>query len=383
MSVKRARTWIVMTALVFLLGVTGSARALPPADAPASQSPAALAPPVVSPLLQYQGRLTDPGTGDPKPDGPYEMTFRLWTDETTGTALWAETKDVNVTGGLFSTALGDTTALNALIFSGQALWLGIQVAPDPEATPRQQILPVAYAFSLVPGAVIESSSGPALWLRNPTGGAALAVEGDLEVADQLIGGRHTHNDADIASTIARDSEIMPIVLGNDGPGSTLDADYLDGYTSSSFAFSSHTHPGLLLKTTVLTLICATQDPVVDVYTKILDVGPFGKTDAASSIEITYNGRIGAWAFEGGATGATFELRVDNAPTTNGWARANIRTPEAGGDGVPVSMTGVFTGLGAGEHVVSIWAIVWYGTGRYVGVDPNCFYSDHVVVKEYK
>jgi hypothetical protein len=241
MRIQTARTWIVVTALVFLLGVTGSARALP-ADAPASRSVAALAPQPVSPLLQYQGRLTDPGTGDPVPDGTYQMTFRLWNAAAAGTALWTETKDVAVTGGLFSTALGDTTTLNASIFSGQALWLGIQVRSDPEAAPRQQILPVAYAFSLVPGAVIESSAGPALTVRDPGGATALVVEGDLEVTDRLLGGTHVHSggdintgtvaDARVASTLARDSEIMPTVLASDGSGSGLDADIVDGYHGS-------------------------------------------------------------------------------------------------------------------------------------------------------
>ena len=40
-------------------------------------------------------------------------------------------------------------------------------------------------------------------------------------------------DARIASSIARDSEIVPTVLANDGSGSTLDADLLDGYHASA------------------------------------------------------------------------------------------------------------------------------------------------------
>jgi hypothetical protein len=45
-------------------------------------------------------------------------------------------------------------------------------------------------------------------------------------------------DARIASTIARDSEIMTTVLANDGSSSTLDADKLDGNDSSAFMSSS-------------------------------------------------------------------------------------------------------------------------------------------------
>ena len=43
----------------------------------------------------------------------------------------------------------------------------------------------------------------------------------VEVADVAA-------DAQIPATIARDSEIMPTVLANDGTGSGLDVDKLDG-----------------------------------------------------------------------------------------------------------------------------------------------------------
>lgn len=108
---------------------------------------------VVTPLLQYQGRLTNPNTGDPL-DGTYQMTFRLYDVAVGGTSLWAEAKTVQPHGGLFSVVLGDATPLSQSLFNGRALWLGITVGSDAETMPRQQILPVAYALSLVPGAVV-------------------------------------------------------------------------------------------------------------------------------------------------------------------------------------------------------------------------------------
>ncbi len=132
----------------------------------------------VSPLLQYQGRLTDPGSGQRVADGSYTMTIRLYSAPSGGTALWAETKDVPVKGGLFSTLLGDVTPLAQNLFTGQALWLGIKVGGDEEANPRQQIVPVAYALSLVPGASIQANSNSAaLNLSNTGGGEALAAKG--------------------------------------------------------------------------------------------------------------------------------------------------------------------------------------------------------------
>jgi hypothetical protein len=218
----------------------------------------------ITPLLQYQGRMTNPTTGQPVADGVYAVTFSLYDVASGGAAKWTETKNVPVAGGLFSTALGDTTPLPQSLFSGQALWLGIKVGSDLEATPRQAIVPVAYALSLVPGAAITGSlASPALRVAN-TGGPALVTSGattlggNVTINGTLSGGTHAHNGADINSgtvadarvdaAVARDSEIMPTVLANDGAGSTLDADLLDGLHANVFALGSHTHDGSAITT---------------------------------------------------------------------------------------------------------------------------------------
>jgi len=182
---RTSKTWalVALAALLALVCLASPlAGANPPAAKPAQQGVHVAA--SVAPLLQYQGRLLDAPTGDPVADGDHTMVFRIYNVETEGTALWTETKDVPVANGLFSTVLGDTTALDQALFNGQALWLGIKVGADSEAAPRQPLLPVAYALGLVPGAVIDI---------------------------------------------------------NDGAGSGLDADLLDGQDSGDFAGASHEH----------------------------------------------------------------------------------------------------------------------------------------------
>ncbi|MGD9101700.1 MAG: hypothetical protein PVF45_14560 [Anaerolineae bacterium] len=148
-------TVVVLVGLLFWVTSNAQSRLLADEPAVRNETRAASA---VSPLLQYQGRLTDLSTGEAVADDTYTMVFGLYDVASGGSPLWTETKDVAVQGGLFSTALGDTTALDAGIFNGQALWLGITVGTDAEATPRQQVLPVAYALSLVPGATISATS---------------------------------------------------------------------------------------------------------------------------------------------------------------------------------------------------------------------------------
>jgi hypothetical protein len=64
---------------------------------------------------------------------------------------------------------------------------------------------------------------------------------------------HTHSGSDITSgtvdasvidaAVARVADVFSIVLANDGTGSTLDADLLDGLSSTAFAAASHAHSG--------------------------------------------------------------------------------------------------------------------------------------------
>ena len=207
MKVRRSIVLIITVALSgLLLWMTGRAQAHLPADEPVVRSRAKIAS-AVSPLLQYQGRLSDPSTGEPVADDTYSMVFSLYDVASGGSPLWTETKDVAVQGGLFSTALGDTTALDAGLFDGQALWLGITVGADAEATPRQQVLPVAYALSLVPGAVISTtSSSPALQVNNAGDGPALYIEGET-----AIDGGLSLNDSD-------DDPILKVVQSGAGAG---------------------------------------------------------------------------------------------------------------------------------------------------------------------
>jgi hypothetical protein len=104
------------------------------------------APLAISQVLSYQGRLLTPSTGDPKPDGVYQMTFSIYNVLTGGAALWTETKSVTVGNGTFTSLLGDTTPLILSNFNGQELFLGIKVGDDAEATPRQRMAHTAYAM---------------------------------------------------------------------------------------------------------------------------------------------------------------------------------------------------------------------------------------------
>lgn len=115
--------------------------------------------------INYQGRLTDTA-GNPKPDGQYNMTFRLYSVATAGSAVWTETYDttnrVTLTGGQFNVQLGSLTALSPSVFTSQPLYLEIEFPTPATATcstagcaaytegpmtPRQTLASSAYAMN--------------------------------------------------------------------------------------------------------------------------------------------------------------------------------------------------------------------------------------------
>jgi hypothetical protein len=93
--------------------------------------------------LTYQGVLTDTA-GTPVPNGTYSLTFRLYQTSTGGSPLWQETKNLSVERGVFSTTLGEITPLS-LPFDRQ-YWLSIQIANNPELSPRIALTSSAYSL---------------------------------------------------------------------------------------------------------------------------------------------------------------------------------------------------------------------------------------------
>ena len=67
----------------------------------------------VPPYMSYQGVISD-SSGDPVPDGYYDITFGLYTVETGGTADWEETQTLSVEGGIVNALLGSVVPLGDL-----------------------------------------------------------------------------------------------------------------------------------------------------------------------------------------------------------------------------------------------------------------------------
>lgn len=132
--------------------------------------------------IGIQGRLTDEN-GTPLNGDSYEITFSLYETEDATVALCSDSNIVNVENGLFNSSIDNCYD----DLWGQKVWLGVQVGSDPEMTPRQVILPVAYALTVRPGALISGTVDGILTV-NGTGGGSGTGDYDAFSAYASAGG---------------------------------------------------------------------------------------------------------------------------------------------------------------------------------------------------
>jgi len=93
--------------------------------------------------VTHQGRLFS-AAGEPI-TATLDLEFAIYAEPTGGTPIWNEAHTISFEDGYFSVRLGDGTPLDASVFDGRALYLGITVGTDAEMTPRTSIRSVPYA----------------------------------------------------------------------------------------------------------------------------------------------------------------------------------------------------------------------------------------------
>jgi trimeric autotransporter adhesin len=139
-------------------------------------------------LINFNGVLSDPNS-KPLSGKISGVTFLLYRDQQGGAPLWMETQNVTSDKlGHYTATLGSTTAegLPADIFSsGQARWLAIQIAGQPEQ-PRVLLVAVPYALKaadaqtlggLPPSAFVLATPGSTTEFPAPVGGPSTQPSG--------------------------------------------------------------------------------------------------------------------------------------------------------------------------------------------------------------
>jgi hypothetical protein len=156
---NRKRLVITLIVLVALLLTTGGATGQGPgSEGEAGPEGEASIASTVNSRISYQGRLLEDGT---PVTGSRDMLFRLYSDGSCGVQVGTDIvrNGVAVSEGLFSVELNVTH----WDFDGQGLWLEVEVGSTILGC--QEILPVPYALSLRPGAMIADTDSTLLLNR--------------------------------------------------------------------------------------------------------------------------------------------------------------------------------------------------------------------------
>jgi hypothetical protein len=143
-----------------------------------------LAAQTVPPLVNYQGRLSNPD-GSPLPTADYTLTFNLYDAATNGALVWGPQvfdgaaaqghgARIPVVQGYFNVMLGpvDTNGVSlADVFNAPNRFVEITVSNRPPIAPRQQILATPFAFQAGNAAKLAGYDWSAVFGTNdPAGG---------------------------------------------------------------------------------------------------------------------------------------------------------------------------------------------------------------------
>jgi len=247
--------------------------------------------------INYQGFLGS-NSGVPV-DGSVNIVFRIYSSETATTALWSNSQSVVVQQGVFSVQLGDSSNPFPINMFDNPLWLGLTVGSDNEMTPRRAITNTAFSYKAQDADMLDGSPASAfdqsahlMDTGNPHGitptqigasvgphtidtsaatlcgpGQFLRGDGNCETGYLDADGVDAYNsaydtEAEIDAAVSNngyagqtaftihiadpaahhppynDSDAVAAMLANDGAGSQLDSDKLDGLEASEIIDAS-------------------------------------------------------------------------------------------------------------------------------------------------
>jgi hypothetical protein len=172
---KKVRVVMLSMLMVLLCGWLGQAQ----------QSVATAGNKVVPPLIQFSNVATDEGGSSLS--GVVSITFSLYNSQQGAEPLWVETQN-NIqldSTGHYSVQLGITKATGlptTLFTSGEARWLGVRIAEQPEQ-PRVLLLSVPYALKAGDAATVGGLPPSAFVLVTPL--ASSADSGPMVVTDMV------------------------------------------------------------------------------------------------------------------------------------------------------------------------------------------------------
>jgi hypothetical protein len=330
-------------------------------------------------LFNYQG-VARTATGAPLANKNLSIKITLIEGSATGTTVYQETHS-NTTNeyGMYHLLIGNGTPVVGEIANipwGTGNYY-MQVEMDPNGGTSyvdlgtQQLVSVPFA---------KMASGINIYQSGTANPQKVVIAHSPQYQDW---GLVYHDNNDEFSFISSNIPVFNINLSTNkiqyphsskGNGNVLTSD-IDGnaaWEDKRTKFSSITIPG-----------CPSLASVNTTMTKIIDLGTFTKVKDATFIQLDLATHFFILTLAAGATGAVFELRINNTKTTLGNASYLLKTANSSQQG---TITGVFPNLSAGNYTVSIWVRTSYNTGTSAMIDNGCwnnFGANSLIVKEFE
>ena len=272
--------------------------------------------------INFQGLLTDT-SGNPVPDDDYEMTFAIYDTSSDGTRLWSEAKTVKVVNGIYNVILGKPgNGIDPIDMTGDR-YLGISVSGDVEMTPRQLITSAVFSLR---SALSDDANTLMGYTLTDLDARYIQPGETASINSNIIA------DASVMSEDICDGAVLTEILDDDGSGSGLDADRLDGKHASYF-MSAATDKWV--------------DMTGDTMTGTLNLPSDGLRVATNQLVVT-GGRVGlGTAFPNEQLEITGNLRLPATTSSTGIIRS--------GSGTLIHRYGTgnfFAGLNAGNLMMT-------------------------------
>lgn len=254
--------------------------------------------------INYQGVLKD-ASGVVVPNGDYSLTFKLYDLPSGGSALWNETKTINVVGGIINTQLGSVTPITSATIVGAA-WLGITVGTGSELIPRITLTSVPYSI---------------MSLTVPSGSITAIKIADAQVVKSLNGLKDNVNLVAGSNVTITPSGNNLTINATGGGGGTIGgsgtANYISKFTNSttlgsSTLFDDGNRIGLGTNTPDFSLTVNTT-PTLGLGLKVSRTG--GGLIGLSIVEESQPTTLRGWSFESWNQKLKINAAGDNGITT--------------------------------------------------------------------
>jgi hypothetical protein len=269
----------------------------------------------VPPVIQFSDVAADEA-GSPL-SGTAWLTFSLYNNARGGEPLWTESETVQLDStGHYSVYLGITKANGvplSLFTSGQAHWLGVQIAGQAEQ-PRIFLVSVPYAMKAGDAATIGGLPPSAFVMANaPNSSHASNSTGKPNTKAQATETQNyipffTDGSGDLGNSILYEAGGNEIGIGTTTPSATLEVNGTAKFDGLATFNSAQTFPGTLMGVTAGTGISVTgskTDPTININTTFANEF-YPQLDAANTFtkNQTVNGTMTATSFSGNGAGIT-------------------------------------------------------------------------------